>query len=156
MTASWGQNNWGFPTAPCSWMKQPWILLSYCYMEAGLLVSLETDLRGNSKGTSSLEHADNWELPSSGCNWPFTHLALPGSLLAWEQEFLSPKSSLIACSLTLSHTPQGSVCHLLDEGDWTSSRTLVPDWSSVPISGQMAPRCVLLRMLKLPLLGQGL
>ena len=26
----------------------------------------------------------------------------------------------------VSHTPQGSVSHLLDEGDWTCSRTLVP------------------------------
>ena len=27
----------------------------------------------------------------------------------------------------VSHTPQGLVSHLLDEGDWTSSRALVPD-----------------------------
>ena len=51
---------------------------------------------------------------------------------------------------------QGSVSHLLDEGDWTCSRALVPDWSSVPISGQEAQRWMLLRMLRLPLVGRGM
>ena len=51
---------------------------------------------------------------------------------------------------------QGSVSHLLDEGDWTCSRILVPDWCSVPISGQEAQRCMLLRMLRLPLVAREL
>ena len=55
-----------------------------------------------------------------------------------------------------SHTPQSSVSHLLDEGDWTCSRTLVPDWSSMPISWQLAQRWVLMRMMRLPLVGRGL
>ena len=72
--------------------KQPWILLSCCYMEAGLLMKLEPGLRCNWKETSTLVLADSWELPRSECNGVFSHLSLPGSLLAWEPEFLGPKS----------------------------------------------------------------
>ena len=69
-------------------------MFSCCYMEAGLLIKSEPDLRGNRKETSTLVLADIWELPSSGCNWAFSHLSLPGSLLAWEPEFLGLNSSL--------------------------------------------------------------
>ena len=65
-----------------------------CYMPAGLLIKSEADLRGNQKETSTLVLADIWELSRSGCNWAFSHLSLTGSLLAWEPEFLGPKSSL--------------------------------------------------------------
>ena len=40
----------------------------------------------------------------------------------------------------VSHAPQGSVSHFLDEGGWTWSRTFVPDWGSMPISEQVAQR----------------
>ena len=56
----------------------------------------------------------------------------------------------------VSHTPQGSVSHFLDEGVWTCSRTLVPEWGSMPISGQVAQRWLLLRMMRLPLVGRGM
>ena len=62
-TASCGHYSWGFLTVPWSQKKQPWILLSCCYMEAGLLIKSEPDLRGNGKGTSTLL-AGVWELPS--------------------------------------------------------------------------------------------
>ena len=89
-TASWGHYSWGSPTVPGTQKKQPWILLSCCYMEAGLLIKLEPDLRGKGKGASTLVFEDILELSSSGCNWAFSHLSLPGSLIAWEQEFLGP------------------------------------------------------------------
>ena len=63
MTASWGHNIWGFPTVPWTQKKQPWILLSCCYMEVGLLIKLEPDLRGDRKETSTLVLANIWELP---------------------------------------------------------------------------------------------
>ena len=44
----------------------------------------------------------------------------------------------------------------LDEGDWTCSRTLVPHQGSLTISGQVAQRWVLLRMIRLPLVGRGM
>ena len=93
-TASWGHYSWATPTVPGTQKKQPWILISCCYMEAGLLIKSERDLRGKGKGISTLVLADIWELPSSGHNWAFSHLSLPKSLLAWEAEFLGPKSSL--------------------------------------------------------------
>ena len=134
---------------PLCWnpKKEPAVLLSCCYKKAGLLIKSEPDLRGNGRGIYTLVPADIWELPSSGCNWAFSHLSLPGSLLVWEPEFLGPKYSLTYLQLRVSNTPHGSVSHLLDDGYWTCSRTLVPDWSSVPISGQVAQRWVLLRML---------
>ena len=108
--------------------KQPWILLFCCCMEAALLIKSEPDLRGNGKETSTLVLADIWELPSSGYNWAFSHHSLPWSLLAWGPERVS--GSQVFTNLPaakVSHTPQGSVFHLLDEGDWNCSRTLVPD-----------------------------
>ena len=60
-------------------------------MEAGLLIKSEPDLRGNRKGTSTLVLADIW-VPQQWIQLSFPNVAFPGSLLAWEPEFLNPKS----------------------------------------------------------------
>ena len=58
---------------------------------------------------SFLSSFPSWKSPSLGTR-------VPGS-----QVFTNLPAAKV------SHTPQGSVSHLLDEGDWTCSRTLVPD-----------------------------
>ena len=80
----------------------------------------------------------SWKSPSLGTGVPGSHIFtdLP--------------------TAKVSHTPQGSVSHFLDEGVWTCSRTLVPEWGSMPISGHVAQSWLLLRMMRLPLVGRGM
>ena len=86
-----------------------------------------------------------WSFLSSFSSWksPSLGTGVPGS-----QVFTNLPAAKV------SHTPQGSVSHFLDEVDYTCTSTLVPDWGSMPISGQVAQRWLLLRMMRLPLMGR--
>ena len=85
---------WGSATVPGTQKKRHWTLLSCCYMQAGLLIKSEPDLKGNGKEISILVLADIWELTQVWMQLGFLSSFLTGSLLAWEPEFLGPKSSL--------------------------------------------------------------
>ena len=80
----------------CAWNSEETAMnTAFLLLHAGRSADkIGTRLEGNGKETSTLVHADIWELPSSGHNWAFSHLSPPWSLLAWEPEFLGPKSSL--------------------------------------------------------------
>ena len=142
----------------CAWNSEETAMnTAFLLLHAGRSADkIGTRLEGNGKETSTLVHADIWELPGIGCNWaslsssPYWKSPSLGARVSGSQVLTNLPSAKV------SHTPQGSVSHLLDEGDWTCSRTLVSDWGSMPISGQVAQRGVLLRMLSLPLVGRGL
>ena len=54
--------------------------------------------------------------------FPFLELSQPENQEPWDSALPHP-----TCSLRVSHTPQGSVSHVLDEGNWICSRAFAPD-----------------------------
>ena len=84
-----------------------------------------------------LQGQREWNFHSGACRHlratqQWMQLSFLSSFPSWKSPGLGtrvPGSQLFnnLPAANASHTPQSSVSHLLDEGDWTCSRTLVPD-----------------------------
>ena len=150
---------WGSATVPGTQKKQHWTLLSCIQMllHAGRSADkIRSRLEGQPErnfhfgACRHLRAIQEWMQLGFLSSFPYWKSPSLGTRVSGSQVFTNLPSAKVC------HTPQGSFSHLLDEGDWICSTILVPGWSSVPISGQGAQRYMLLRMLRLPLVGREL
>ena len=120
----------------CAWNPEETALnIAFLLLHAG---------RSADKIRTRLEGQREWNFHSGACRHlratqQWMQLIFLSSFPSWKSPSLGTRvsGSQVFTNLPAAkvrHTPQGSVSHLLDDGDWTCSITFVPDWGSTPIS----------------------